>query len=836
MVLLSIEQLKYALRKRKNIRNIAVIAHVDHGKTTLTDSLLARAGVIAASQAGDKRATDTLKYEQEKGITIKSTAISLYYNLEVKDVEQLDSDGPGFLINLVDSPGHVDFSPEVTAALRMVDGAMVVVDCVSGVSVQTETVLRQALCERIKPVLMMNKLDRAIFEKALTPEEIYCTLRDIVGSVNALISIYCEEDSPMGDLMLDPSLGNVSFGSGLHGWGFNLKKFARLYSSKFGINEDRMMRRLWGQNFFNPTTRQWSKQPEEGFIRGFNHFVLDPLLRVLRAATDGDKERTNELLTKLGYNLSASDIETEGKEFMRRTMKLWLPAADAMLDMIVTHLPSPVVAQAYRTDMLYEGPLDDEAAIAMKTCNPNGPLMMYVAKMIPAAEKGRFYAVGRVFSGTISPGQKVRIMGPQYDPSAVKKRDFYVKNVPGTVLMMGGKVQAVNEAPCGNIVGLIGVDRYLQKTGTITTFDHAHNLKVMKFSVSPVVRVAVDVVHPQDLPKLIEGLRRLNKAEPLVQCTSEEGQHIIAGAGELALDICLKDLEEEYAGVPIKKSDPVVKFCETVRQASDRVCLAKSANKLNRVFMTAEPFPDGLSEEIEQGELSQDVKSRSSHLIDVYNFDMKDSKKIWSFGPNCCGPNMLIDSTQGVDTYAIKDAMCAGFQWASEEGLLCGENMRGVKFHLRDAMIHPDPAHRGGSQIIPITRRAIFASFMTASPALVEPIYLVETQCPVSVMGSVMRVLSQRRGELVEQIHHVGALLCTIKAYLPVHQSFGFSEELKSQTSGQAFSQCIFDHWQMMPGDPLTPGSKAAEVVASVRARKGLTAFLPGLDSLLDKL
>lgn len=792
--------------------------------------------MIASSQAGDKRATDTLKYEQEKGITIKSTAISLYYNLEDKDVEQLGSEGTGFLINLVDSPGHVDFSPEVTAALRVVDGAMVVVDCVSGVSVQTETVLRQALSERIKPVLMMNKLDRAVFEKALTAEEIYCTLRDVVGSVNALIGIYCEDDSPMGDLMMDPAKGNVSFGSGLHGWGFNLKQFARLYSSKFGIKEERLMRRLWGEHYFSPASRQWSKQPGEGHVRGFNHFVLDPLLKVLRAATAGEKDQTSELLSKLGYTLSASDLESEGKEFMRKAMKLWLPAADAMLDMIVTHLPSPVTAQAYRTELLYEGPLDDEAAVAMKECDPNGPLMMYVAKMIPAAEKGRFYAVGRVFSGTVSPGQKVRIMGPDYVPNAVKKRDLYVKNVPRTVLMMGGQVQSVDNAPCGNIIGLVGVDRYLQKTGTITTFEEAHNLKVMRFSVSPVMRVAVDVVHPQDLPKLVEGLRRLNKAEPLVQCTSEEGQHIVAGAGELHLDICLKDLEEEYAGVPIKRSEPVVKFCETVIQESDRVCLAKSSNKLNRVFMTAEPLPDGLSEEIENGELSLDMKERSSHLVDVYDFDPKESRKIWCFGPNNSGPNMLVDATQGVDTTVIRDAMCAGFQWATEEGVLCGETMRGVKFRLRDAMIHPDPAHRGGGQIIPTSRRALLASVMTASPALLEPVYLAETQCPVSVMGNVMSVLSRRRGVMVEQIHHAGAPLCTIKAHLPVHEAFGFSEELKSQTSGQAFPQCIFDHWQVMPGDPLTPGTKAGDVVAAVRQRKGLVVSLPRLDSLLDTL
>ncbi|BFZ09948.1 hypothetical protein BsWGS_12988 [Bradybaena similaris] len=839
MVYISMDVLQEAMRHRHNIRNIAVIAHVDHGKTTLTDSLLARAGFIASAQAGTKRATDTLKAEQEKGITIKSTAISLYYDLGALNLKQLgltDSEGSGFLINLVDSPGHVDFSPEVTAALRIVDGAMVVVDCVSGVSVQTETVLRQALCERIKPVLMMNKLDRAIFEKGLSPEEIYCTLRSVVENVNALVATYSEEESPMGDLMMDPSKGNVAFGSGLHGWGFNLRQFANLYAAKFGIKEEKLMRRLWGENFYNPKTRQWTTEMTEGSVRGFNQFVLEPLIKILRTATDCDKPNTSALLEKLGFHLTPSDLELEGKEFMRATMKTWLPAADAMLDMIVLHLPSPVTAQTYRTELLYEGPLDDEAAEAMKACNPSGPLMMYISKMVPSAEKGRFYAVGRVFSGTVAPGQKVRIMGPDYDPNMQKKRDLYIQTIPRTVVMMGGSVQGVDSAPCGNIVGLVGVDKFLQKTGTISTFEHAHNLKVLKFSVSPVVRVAVEPVNPQDLAKLVEGLRRLNKVEPLVQVTSEAGQHVVAGAGELHLEIILQDLEETYAGVPIKRSDPVVKYCETVTRESNRVCLAKSVNKLNKLYMMASPLPEGLSEEIERGDLSNDMKERARYLADTYSFDVNEARKIWCFGPNNSGPNMFIDSTHGVDTTKVRDAICAGFQWVSNEGVLCDETMRGVRFDLKDAQIHSDPAHCGGSQIIPAARRGLFASLLTASPALLEPVYMVEVQCPMTVIGSVMSVLSKRRGVVVEQLHHSGSPLCTVKAHTPVNETFGFSEELKSQTSGQAFLQCIFDHWQILPGDPLVAGSKAADIVATVRKQKGLSANIPALDSVLDRL
>merc|ERR1711962_1276859 len=226
------------------------------------------------------------------------------------------------------------------------------------------------------------------------------------------------------------------------------------------------------------------------------------------------------LLKALDIKLSHDDEQMEGKPLMKCVMRTWLPAGDAMFMMICIHLPSPVTAQKYRTEMLYEGPNDDEAAMAMKTCNPNGPLMMYISKMVPTSDKGRFYAFGRVFSGKIATGLKCRIMGPNYVPG--KKEDLNEKSIQRTILMMGRYIEAIEDVPCGNICGLVGVDQFLVKTGTITTFKDAYNMKVMKFSVSPVVRVAVEPKNPADLPKLVEGLKRLAKSDPMVQCIIEE--------------------------------------------------------------------------------------------------------------------------------------------------------------------------------------------------------------------------------------------------------------------------------------------------------------------------
>merc|ERR1711878_241402 len=379
-----------------------------------------------------------------------------------------------------------------------------------------------------------------------------------------------------------------------------------------------------------------------------------------------------------------------------------------------------------RAELLYEGPPDDAACTAIKACDSDGPLMMYVSKMVPTSDKGRFYAFGRVFAGKVATGQKCRIMGPNYVPG--KKEDLYEKSIQRTILMMGGRVEAIEDVPAGNICGLVGVDQFLVKTGTLTTFKDAHNMKVMKFSVSPVVRVAVEPKNPQDLPKLVEGLKRLAKSDPMVQCMIEEsGEHIITGAGELHLEICLKDLEEGHACIPLKKSDPVVSYRETVTEESSVMCLSKSPNKHNRLYMRAQPFPEGLADEIEEKKITprDEPKARGRYLSEKYEWDINDARKIWAFGPDQDGANMVIDVTKGVQFLnEIKDSVKSGFDWASKEGVLCDENMRGIRFDLHDVTLHADAIHRGGGQIIPTARRVLYACCLTASPRLLEPVYL----------------------------------------------------------------------------------------------------------------
>ncbi|PFX27708.1 Elongation factor 2 [Stylophora pistillata] len=683
----TIDQIREIMDKKNNIRNMSVIAHVDHGKSTLTDSLVSKAGIIASAKAGETRFTDTRKDEQERCITIKSTAISMYYELSDDDMEFIkgESDGKGFLINLIDSPGQVDFSSEVTAALRVTDGALVVVDCVSG---------------SIRRKLMAN-----------TPK----------GKVS-------------------PESGTVGFGSGLHGWAFTLKQFSDIYAKKMKVPAAKFMKRLWGDQFFNAKEKKWNKTGGEGYVRGFNMFVLDPIFKVFDAIMNFKKEETAKMLEKLNVKLSAEEKELEGKPLLKKVMQKWLPAGDALLQMITIHLPSPVSAQKYRVELLYEGPQDDPVALGIKNCNPQAPLCLYVSKMVPTVDKGRFYAFGRVFSGLVETGQKVRIMGPNYVPG--KKEDLYNKSIQRHIIL---------------------VDTYAN----------------------------------------------------LCLCT-------------------LPCVALEW------KSDPVVSYRKTVTEPSNQTCLSKSPNKHNRLFMEAEPFPDGLAEEIDKGDVypRQEMKARARHLSDKYEWDATESRKIWCFGPKGTGPNLVIDTTKGVQYLnEIKDSVVAGFQWATKEGPLCEENVRGVRFNIKDVTLHTDAIHRGGGQIIPTARRCFLACMLTAKPGLMEPVYLCEIQCPEAAVGGIYGVLTRRRGHVFEENQVAGTPMFQVKAYLPVMESFGFTADLRSNTGGQAFPQCVFDHWQnMSSGDPYDPTSKTGGVVAATRKRKGLSETIPPLDKFLDKL
>jgi len=343
------------------------------------------------------------------------------------------------------------------------------------------------------------------------------------------------------------------------------------------------------------------------------------------------------------------------------------------------------------------------------------------------------------------------------------------------------------------------------------------------------------------LPKLVEGLKRLSKSDPLVLCLTEEsGEHIVAGAGELHLEICLKDLAEDFmGGAPIKISEPVVSYRETVTDESSMVCLSKSANKHNRLFTKAQNMPTDMDQAIVDGIFKprDDPKLRARAMADDFGMDVSEARRIWAFGPDGTGPNLLLDASKGVQYLnEIKDHCNSGFQWATKEGPLCDEQVRGVIMRILDVTLHADAIHRGAGQILPTARRVTYASMLTASPTLLEPMYLADISCPIDAMGGIYGVLTQRRGHVFAEVQQPGSPIVQLKAYLPVAESFGFTASLRSATGGKAFPQCVFDHWQQMSQDPLKEGTKTNEVVLHTRKRKGLNEEIPTLDRFYDKL
>jgi len=872
MVNFTAEQMRAIMDYKHNIRNMSVIAHVDHGKSTLTDSLVCKAGIISAKHAGTARYTDTRQDEQERGITIKSTGISMFfeYNMEagevlksedvpvVEGVTNVAIGANSFLINLIDSPGHVDFSSEVTAALRVTDGALVVVDCVEGVAVQTGTVLRQAMAERVRPVLMVNKVDRALLELQLTGEEIYQNMVRAIENVNVIIESYRFGDF---DWQVNPIKGTVAFGSGLHQWGFTLKTFAVFYAAKFNTTPEKLTEKLWGDWVF-ATIEGKSKwifsetvntnrgiDRESGSKRAFVQFIMDPIIAMFQSVMNNEVNKKGvpkawNMAEAVGVVLNEETKKTlTGKPLLKYIMQKWIPAADAILEMIVVHLPSPATAQAYRVESLYDGPLDDEAATAIRTCDTSdtAPLMMYVSKMIPSGDN-RFTAFGRVFSGKIATGQKVRILGPNFQVG--KKTDLFVKSIQRVVIMMGRYTETVADIPAGNTCGLIGVDSYLVKSGTITTCETACCIKTMKFAVSPVVRVAVAVKNSADLPKLVEGLKKLSKSDPMVRCeTTEAGEHIIAGCGELHLEICLKDLAEDFMkGAPITTSEPVVTYMECVTTESSEV-LSKSANKHNRLFCTAQPMSEEVCALFDEEVLTagMDAKERAKIMREHPALGWEEAstpQKIWCFGHDNIGPNVFCERTVGVAYLnEIKDSVVGGFKWACNEGPMCEERVRGLKMWLNDVTLHADAIHRGMGQISPVARRVTYAGIYLANPAVLEPIFLVNVTCPQPLVGTIYNVMSMRRGSVTDEGEGMSGGVANMRAFLPVAESFGFSQALAEATGGAAFSQLMFDHWQLLDGgDFRNPEDRLGKIISAIRVRKGLSAELPPLDRYLDKL
>ncbi|XP_019495545.1 PREDICTED: elongation factor-like GTPase 1 [Hipposideros armiger] len=423
MVLHSLDKMIQLQKNTANIRNICVLAHVDHGKTTLADCLISSNGIISSRLAGKLRYMDSREDEQVRGITMKSSAISLHY---------ADGDEE-YLINLIDSPGHVDFSSEVSTAVRICDGCIIVVDAVEGVCPQTQAVLRQAWLENIRPVLVINKIDRLIVELKFTPQEAYSHLKNILEQINALTGTLFtskvleeraeRENEPQGDphsdpgehvydwstgledtddshLYFSPDQGNVVFTSAIDGWGFGIEHFAKIYSQKIGIKKEVLLKTLWGDYYINMKAKKIMKVDQaKGKKPLFVQLILENIWSLYDAVLKKDKEKVDKIVTSLGIKIGAREARhSDPKVQINAICSQWLPISQAILAMVCQKLPSPLDISAERVEKLMctgsqafdSLPLETQAlkAAFMKCGSEDtAPVIIFVSKMFAVDAK-----------------------------------------------------------------------------------------------------------------------------------------------------------------------------------------------------------------------------------------------------------------------------------------------------------------------------------------------------------------------------------------------------------------------------------------------------------------
>jgi len=819
------------------VRNVALVGHLHHGKSTFVDCLIAQTHPDLQSKE-DKalRYTDTLFTEQERGVSIKAMPVTLV----TQDVK-----GKSFLLNAFDTPGHVNFSDEVTAALRLSDGIVLFVDASEGVMLNTERLIKHAVQERLAITLCINKIDRLMLELKLPPQDAYYKLRHIVDEINGLLSLYTEEENVE---TLSPLLGNVCFASSKYSICFTLKSFAHLYTETYdgSMNATEFARRLWGDMYFNSKTRKFSKKPPHGSAqRSFIEFILEPIYKVF-AQVVGDVDTSLPMLCdELGIRLTKEESRLNVRPLLRLVFQRFLGDFTGFTEMVAQHIPSPLDNAATKVQHIYGGNPDTKRAMDMINCDADdGHLMIHSTKQYPNEEATSFHVFGRVMSGTVHANQQIRLLGENY--SMFDEEDSRTLTLGRLWVYEARYKIEVNRVPAGCWVLMEGIDQPVVKTCTITDLDSDEELYIfrpLKFNTQSVIKIAVEPVNPSELPKMLDGLRKVNKSYPLLNTRVEEsGEHVILGTGELYLDCVMHDLRKLYSEIDIKVADPVVSFCETVVETSSLKCFAETPNKKNKITMIAEPLEKGLAEDIENEVVSINWnKKRLGEFFQTkYDWDLLAARSIWAFGPDATGPNILVDDTlpSEVDKGllgSVKDSIVQGFQWGVREGPLCEEPIRNCKFKILDAMVANEPIHRGGGQIIPTARRVAYSAFLMATPRLMEPYMFVEVQAPADCVSSVYTVLARRRGHVTQDAPIPGSPLYIIKAFIPAIDSFGFETDLRTHTQGQSFCLSVFHHWQIVPGDPLDKSitirpleaqpatALAREFMIKTRRRKGLS-------------
>ncbi len=722
-----ISKIKELMYQPENIRNIGIVAHIDHGKTTLSDNLLAGAGMISTELAGDQRFLDFDEQEQARGITIDAANVSMVH--KYKEGE--------YLINLIDTPGHVDFGGDVTRAMRAVDGAVVVICAVEGIMPQTETVLRQALKENVKPVLFINKVDRLINELKLDDAELQQRFIKIIASANKIIRSMAPKELK-DDWLAKVEDGSVAFGSAYHNWAINV-----------------------------PIMQQTS--------------------------------------------ITFKDIYQFCKEENQKELAEKAPITEVLLDMVIEHLPSPDVSQRYRVPAIWNGDIESEEGQGMINTSPDSPLAVMVTNISIDKHAGEI-ATGRVYGGTIEKGTEIYFVG-----SHGKARTQQVG------VYFGPERINTDKVPAGNIVAITGAKNAVAGE---TISEPGRKIKAfegLEHISEPVVTVAVEAKNTKDLPKLIEVLRQVGKEDPTVriEINEETGEHLIAGMGELHLEIITYRINEK--GVEIETSPPIVVYRETIAGKAGPV-EGKSPNKHNRFYIEIEPLEDTMFQALQDKKIKEGkVKGKEGAATFMeYGLEKEEARRVWDVYER----SLFINMTRGIQYLdEIKELLLEGFESALDDGPIARERVMGIKIKLMDAKIHEDAVHRGPAQVLPAIRKAVYGAIMMANPTLLEPKQKVFINTPQDYMGSATREIQNRRGQIAD-MQQEGDMM-VLESKVPVAEMFGFAGDIRSATEGR----CLWS--TESAGFERLPVELQKQIVRQIRDRKGLSPEPYGPDHYL---
>ena len=713
-----VDKIKNLMKDSDNIRNIAIAAHIDHGKTTFSDNLLLGAGMMSEDLAGEALEMDFHDDEQERGITIDSASVSMVHDLNDDE----------YLINLIDTPGHVDFGGDVTRAMRAVDGCIVLVCAVEGIMPQTETVLRQALKERVKPILFINKVDRLIKELKLSPQEMQERFKKIINDVNELIEKIAEEE--YGDKWkVNVKDGSVAFGSAFHNWALSTP-----FMQEHGVGMGDVIEKYENDN--------WRDLIDEASLH------------------------------------------------------------EVVLNEVIKHHPNPTTAQEYRIPKIWYGDHESPVGKSLMNCDPEGPLMFVVTKVVVDPQAGEI-AAGRLFSGTMEEGLEVTQAQAKQD---VRVQQVYVYN--------GAKKEIVDEAPAGNIIGVAGLkDAY---PGETVMIEEAEPFEAITHIFDPVVTKAIEAKNPADLPKLVETLVQVGKEDPSieVEINQETGEHLMHGMGELHLEVIENRIKKEK-GVEIETSPPIVVFRESITKDSGRPIEGKSPNKHNKLYFKVEPLEEEIADAIKEGKVPHGRKKKrdkeANNALKELGMSAKEARNV-----RCIhNGNMFVDETRGiVHINEIMEMVLDQFEEVMDNGPLAKEPCINMKVVLDDVKLHEDAIHRGPAQIYPAVRDSIRTSIRQARPMLYEPIQTVNFEAPAQYMGDISGLISNKRGQLINMEQEGDTV--TVKGKLPVAEMFGLASELRSATGGRGSSFVVDQNYEALPRN------LQSETIKEIKERKGL--------------